>query len=376
MAGKRPRDRIGTALTSGSRKDTPAVVPYMGLMLRDHWDEITDRPWWTMQYGSFADRCAVLQTMAQATGSEWVPVGECESRSAREAHRVERRQGQPFLIDGDTAAAKLLERPPVGGRQYQSSQVRTRVRTLTDVAEQLPIVTADEREAAGRLDYIRYARGHLDGDLCLVAPVAAPLWRTHGYFGFNTMMTNLVEAPELVEALTDRLAQDAIERVAAYARTGVDCVWIEDCLTSRDLISPGHYERYQVPGLTRIADAIRRGGMTSVYYYCGDPWDRLDAMVATGVDAIGLEESKKGCHIDIDDVDNVVAGRAALLGNLDAIGLLPHGSPAELRDEVQRQLDVGRRRGRFVASLGSPVTPGTPMSRVRLYTDLVRELSE
>jgi len=113
-----------------------------------------------------------------------------------------------------------------------------------------------------------------------------------------------------------------------------------------------------------------------VYYYCGDPWDRLDAMVATGVDAIGLEESKKGFHIDIDDVDSAVAGRAALLGNLDAIGLLPHGSPAELRDEVQRQLDVGHRSGRFVASLGSPVTPGTPMSRVRLYTDLVRELSE
>jgi uroporphyrinogen-III decarboxylase len=46
----------------------------------------------------------------------------------------------------------------------------------------------------------------------------------------------------------------------------------------------------------------------------------------------------------------------------------------ELRREVQRQLDIGRRHGKFVMSLGSPVTPKTSVSRVREYVDLVREL--
>ena len=36
---------------------------------------------------------------------------------------------------------------------------------------------------------------------------------------------------------------------------------------------------------------------------------------------------------------------------------------------------AGRKNGgRFVMSLGSPVTPETPVARVRLYTDLVHEL--
>jgi uroporphyrinogen-III decarboxylase len=69
-----------------------------------------------------------------------------------------------------------------------------------------------------------------------------------------------------------------------------------------------------------------------------------------------------------------VDGRCALLGNLDAMGLLEHGSEQDLRAELRRQARAGRRNGsRFIFSLGSPVTPGTSMARVRLYTDLAHE---
>jgi len=55
--------------------------------------------------------------------------------------------------------------------------------------------------------------------------------------------------------------------------------------------------------------------------------------------------------------------------------LLPNGSVAELRVEIERQAAAGRENnGRFVMSLGSPVTPGTPVARVRRYCDLVHAL--
>jgi uroporphyrinogen-III decarboxylase len=64
-----------------------------------------------------------------------------------------------------------------------------------------------------------------------------------------------------------------------------------------------------------------------------------------------------------------------LLGNLDAIHLLPEASEAELRREIERQIKAGRQNGgRFVMSIGSPVTPGTPPRRVRQYADLVHAL--
>jgi uroporphyrinogen-III decarboxylase len=66
-----------------------------------------------------------------------------------------------------------------------------------------------------------------------------------------------------------------------------------------------------------------------------------------------------------------------VLGNLDAIHLLAEASEEELRAEIARQIEVGRRnRSRFVMSTGSPITPDTPVSRVRLYCDLVHELGK
>jgi len=55
-----------------------------------------------------------------------------------------------------------------------------------------------------------------------------------------------------------------------------------------------------------------------------------------------------------------------------------NGTRVELRREVRRQIDIGREYGRFVMSLGSPVTPKidrSPASRVREDVDLVREES-
>jgi len=113
--------------------------------------------------------------------------------------------------------------------------------------------------------------------------------------------------------------------------------------------------------------------MRSVYYYCGDPNDRFDEILATGADALHFEEGKKGFTIDINDVARRVDGRHVVFGNLDAIGILEHGSEGMLRSAIRRQLDAGHRNGnRFVMSTGSPITPGTPVERVRRYTDLVR----
>ena len=88
-------------------------------------------------------------------------------------------------------------------------------------------------------------------------------------------------------------------------------------------------------------------------------------------DCISLEESKKRFEIDLAWVNEVVEGRVCIFGNLDSIGVLQNGTREELRGEVRRQVEIGREYGRFVMSLGSPVTPRTSASRVREYVDLV-----
>lgn len=187
-------------------------------------------------------------------------------------------------------------------------------------------------------------------------------------------MVNLVDDPDLVQHTAERWSGYAQRSVRVSAQLGARGIWIEDCMT--DMVSLDHFERFNLRYLQEIVTAIRELGMHSIHYFCGDPLGKWDALLASGADALALEESKKGFSIDIEEAIERVGGRMAVLGNLDAIGVLAQGSEAALRAEIIRQVSAGRRNGsRFVMSIGSPVTPGTPVSRVRLYCDLVHELA-
>jgi len=169
------------------------------------------------------------------------------------------------------------------------------------------------------------------------------------------------------------LLQHALHSVRCSAVLGARAVWIEECLT--DMVSPAAFEALNLPLLRELANGIRQTGMKSIYYYCGNPTDRWELLLTAGADALALEESKKGFVIDIEEAARRARGRCVLLGNLDAVGLLPSAGEPELRGEIARQIRAGRRNGsRFAMSIGSPVTPETAVERVRRYCDLSRQI--
>ena len=186
-------------------------------------------------------------------------------------------------------------------------------------------------------------------------------------------MTMIATDPQAVDYACRRFLTNCVREIREGALHGASAIWVEDCLT--DVISPRSFESLNVPYLQEMIEGIRSAGMKSIYYYCGNPKGKWDQILSIGADALAFEESKKGLIIDIEDVVERVNGRCAVLGNLDAIDLLQNGTEERLRTEIARQIAAGRRNdSRFVMSLGSPVTPGTSVSRVRLYCDLVHEL--
>lgn len=83
---------------------------------------------------------------------------------------------------------------------------------------------------------------------------------------------------------------------------------------------------------------------------------------------------KNGLSVDIEEVAGIVDRRCTVLGNLDAVSVLQDGTEQQLRDEIARQFTAGRTNGgRFIMSSGSPVTPATPVNKVRLYCNFTRE---
>ena len=188
-------------------------------------------------------------------------------------------------------------------------------------------------------------------------------------------MLKLHDDPRLVGYACERYRQWCERHIFETAALGAQVVWIEECYV--DMISPEMYVGLGLPHVRSLADGIRAAGMKSVHYHCGDPWGKMKLILDAGADAVSFEESKKGFVIDIEDVVEAVGRRCVVLGNLDAMRLLPHCTEDELREEIARQISAGRKNGsRFVMSIGSPVTPDTSVERVGLYCDLAHEIGK
>lgn len=377
------QERIEAALTPKGATDIGAVICYEGIYVRDHWDQLTDQPWWAQYSPDFDVQLAWHRDVIERTGQDWFYISACPSRDELAARRIEPIGDSAIeMIDERTGERRHIDRPRIGGWSPTDELASIHPDTLVDdtaqIDERIPPVepfNAARFSAEGRGDMaarLLASDGPGAGRLP-ITHVSSPLWNCYSLWGFEGMMMMVLDRPDLVEYVCRRRCEHALVSVQAAAAVGVRGVWIEECIT--DMISPDAFAQLNVPYLQQIVRAIRDAGMKSIYYFCGDPTGKWDHLLDVGADALSLEESKKGFEIDIDHIVERADGRFAVLGNLDAIDLLETGSEAELRAELLRQIDAGRRNGsRFIMSIGSPVTPDTPVERVRQYCDLAREL--
>ena len=375
------RQAMEAAFSPDGARETPAVICYEGIYTRDHWAGLTDHPWWYREAPDVERQVAWRRDAYARTGQDWFQLPFGQARSAAAEWTVEGEGDRGWRVDLSSGERTELRRPRVAGwwsgDRLHSYHPVAPPDTLEEIDAAMPLPSeGDARRACadGRDDLARALLSGCARDLWPICHVASPFWRCYSIWGFEGMMTRVVEKPELVVRVCQRRLAEAICSVRAAALLGARGIWVEECMT--DMVSPESFSAINLPVVRALVNAIREAGMVSVYYYCGDPTGKWDSLLAAGADALSFEESKKGFAIDIEDVVERVNGRCTVLGNLDAIGVLQDGSEEGLATEIRRQLRAGRRNGsRFVMSLGSPVTPGTPVSRVRRYCDLVHELS-
>lgn len=367
-------EKLAAALSPAGTTEFAAVVCYPGIFIRDHYTELTREPWWMAHDSTPEVQAGLTEEQYTNIGIDWFSHGPGASTAEQRAICVVEKKGRYFRTDARTRRRERLYPPVVSG-------------TLSVLSENAPVIDdlaafLEERVRqwppfkgleAGRTDVWNLLVNSLGKRAMPYYSVNGSLWAVGNPLGCEQWLGYMATDPEPVFAAGQRILFNTVQCVKAAAASGCRAVWIEDCLT--DMIGPARFVRYNLPLIRELVEAIRQAGLWSIYYFCGNPWPVMELLLETGADALALEEGKKGFRIDIDDVVARTQGRMTVLGNLDAIDLLAHGTREELRREITRQLDAGRRNGnRFIMSTGSPVTPDTPVARLREYVELVHEL--
>lgn len=232
--------------------------------------------------------------------------------------------------------------------------ISAELRDEADVDARLPVISAEDLLADGSFDLPRRLVEECGDEYLVTTILDTPFSNAYDLLGFQGLMLTQHDRPALLHHLLRRELAQSREVMAAWSATGAHAVYVEEVFTGADLISPRSYERFVFAYNQPYFRHMRTLGLLPIHYVCGDVIPRLDRICELDIAAVAVEESKKSFTVDIDEVVRRVDGRAAVLGNVDAVRFGLQAGLDEMEAEVRRQARSGLRARGFVVSTGSP----------------------
>lgn len=194
------------------------------------------------------------------------------------------------------------------------------------------------------------------GDAAVIGGIVGPFTLVCQLIGVTEALTNALRRAEALRPYLDF----AVEVGMAYARrqveAGADAICIEDMSASLDLTSPGIYRNLILPAHQRLIAAIEA---PVILHICGVNTRILDLLSATGA-ALSLE-----AKTDL----GKAASACAVIGGVDPVAVLLHGSP----DDVRRASAECLAAGVHILAPGCGVAPSTPTENLLEMARVARE---
>ena len=159
------------------------------------------------------------------------------------------------------------------------------------------------------------------------------------FFGMENYFIKMYESPEVVDAVTAHVVDFLVESSDRFW-AGVDdpdavMFFGNDFGTQRDLmLSPEMFRRFLLPSLRRLIDVGKRHGRRVILHSCGSIARIIPDLIDAGIDGLHPLQAR-AAGMSAQELKKYRA-HLAFMGGIDAQGLMVHGTPEQIRNEVFR----------------------------------------
>jgi len=173
---------------------------------------------------------------------------------------------------------------------------------------------------------------------------------------------------ELIGTITET---DLARTELAAANPGVDMVCERGWYSSTDFWSPGLFEQFLYPHITKLVNVAHKYGKKFGYVMTTGVEKLGPKLADAGVDVLYFVDPVQD-RIKLERAEELFAGRLTMVGGTNALSLVS-GNPKKIRDEVKRALDVLGLTNRFILHPVDALFPDTPWEGVETMIDAWKE---
>ena len=172
------------------------------------------------------------------------------------------------------------------------------------------------------LKAISMAKAQYDGEATVVSSIVGPFTLGTRLFGMDHFLIWAIAEPEKAHAAMERLTRLCVMYAGEQAAAGCDVILIGEAASSGDLISPDIYRDIIMPCHRELCHSFSVPSMTHI---CGDITGHLPYIAESGMTAISFDGKT-----DVAKAYEILKGKTALVGYVDTMGTLLHGTPEDV----------------------------------------------
>jgi MtaA/CmuA family methyltransferase len=196
----------------------------------------------------------------------------------------------------------------------------------------IPADFLDRPPTRAVVDAIRILKARYGEHVAIVGKVFGPWTLAYHLFGVENFLILVLDDPEKLRRILDRLKQVAVLFGQAQLAAGADCLTLGDHLTG-DMCRATVYRDFLLPVHQWLRAQLH---CPIILHICGRTLDRLDYICQSGFDAFHFD-SKNDAHRAV----AIAAGRMRLVGNVNNPDTLYRGKEEQIDREVRTALDAG-----------------------------------
>lgn len=184
-------------------------------------------------------------------------------------------------------------------------------------------------------------------------------------FGWETLLAAAGTDPAAFGALMGRYADWIGQYFDALARSKSPVVMVHDDIvwTSGAFLHPDWYRRYLFPAYRRCFEPVLASGKRIMYTSDGNYTEFLDDIAACGAHGFVMEPTT-----DMAGFAERYGKDHVFVGNADTRILLS-GTKEDIRAEVRRCMDIGKRYPGFFMAVGNHIPSNTPVDHCLWYNE-------
>lgn len=195
--------------------------------------------------------------------------------------------------------------------------------------------------------------------------------RGYALLGFGNFMSNMVLRPRLVHDLLDRITDYKVEFAKRVVAMGFKVAHHGDDLGTQTgtLFSQAMFREFVLPRLKRAWQPYNDAGIPIILHSCGEITPFLPDLIGIGMRGL---EPVQPC-MDLARLKREFGKDVVFWGGIETQNLLPFGTPAQVKEMVQRTIRTLGKGGGHIIAPSQEVMNDVPIANVKALVETIVE---